>query len=65
MERLGKWLGKKKPGRSSRVTRSAAAPSTTRVSYNEDIIPVEMLDVLPTKAMALPCDDSMENASIK
>src|SRR4051812_21219931 len=65
MERLGKWLGKKKPERSSRVTRSAAAPSTTRASYNEDIIPVEMLDVLPAKAMLFPCDDFMENAGIK
>ena len=46
MEKLGKWLGKKKPERSSRVTRSAAAPSVTRASYNEDIIPVEMLDML-------------------
>src|ERR1041385_6748311 len=65
MEKLGKWLGKKKPERSSRVTRSAASPSTTRASYNEHIIPVEMLDVLPAKAMAFPCDDFMENAGIK
>src|SRR3954467_7875160 len=65
MEKLGKWLGKKKPKRSSHVTRSAAAPSTTRASYNEDIIPVEMLDVLPAKAMAFACDDFMENAGIK
>src|SRR4051812_7132654 len=65
MEKLGTWLGKKKPERSSRVTRSAAAPSVTRASYNEDIIPLEMLDVLPAKAMAFPCDDFMENADIK
>ena len=65
MEKLGKWLGKKKPERSSRVTRSAAAPSVTRASYNEDIVPVEMLDVLPAKAMAFPCDEFMENAGIK
>src|SRR4051812_37726111 len=65
IKRLGKWLGKKKPERSSRVTRSAAAPSDTRTSYNEDIIPVEMLDVLPAKSMAYPCDDFMENAGIK
>ena len=63
MEKLGRWLGKKKPEHSSRVTRSAAAPSVTRASYN--IIPVEMLDVLPAKAMAFPCDDFMENAGIK
>src|SRR3954462_1681308 len=65
MEKLGKWLGKKKPARSSHGTHSAASPSTTRASYNEDIIPVEMLDVLPAKAMAFPCDDFMENADIK
>ena len=65
MEKLGRWLGKKKPERSSRVTRSAAAPSSTRASYNEDIVPVELLDVLPAKAMAFPCDDFMENAGIK
>src|SRR3954468_24829849 len=65
MERLGKWLGKKKPERSSCVTRYAAAPSDTRASYNEDIIPVEMLDVLPAKAMAFPCDDFMGDAGIK
>ena len=64
MERLGKWLGKK-PESSSRVTRSATSPSTTRVSYNEDIVPIEMLDVSPAKAMAFPCEDFMENASIQ
>src|SRR3954465_10570849 len=65
MEILGKWLGKNKPERSSRVTRSAASPSTTRVSYNEDIIPIEMLDASPAKAMAFPCVDFMENAGIQ
>src|ERR1044072_342495 len=65
MEKLGRWLGKKKPERSSRVTRSAAAPSVMRASYNEDIVPVELLDVLPRRAMAFPCNDFMENAGIK
>src|SRR3954463_12593392 len=65
MEKLGKWLGKKKPESSSRVTRSAAAPSSTRVSYNEDIVPIEMLDASPAKAMAFPCEDFMENAGIQ
>ena len=65
MERLGKWLGKKKPESSSRVTRSATSPSTTRVSYNEDIVPIEMLDVSPAKAMAFPCEDFMEDAGIQ
>ena len=65
MERLGKWLGKKKPEHSSRVTRSAAAPTSTRASYNEEIIPVELLDVFPAKSMEFPCDDFMECAGIK
>ena len=65
MEKLGRWLGKKKPEHSSRVTRSAAAPTSTRASYNEDIIPVELLDVFPAKAMEFPCDDFMECAGIK
>src|ERR1044072_5026108 len=65
MERLGRWLGKKKAERSSFVTRSAASPSTTRVSYNEDIVPIEMLDASPAKAMAFPCKDFMENAGIQ
>src|SRR3954465_13840000 len=65
MEILGKWLGKKKPESSSRVTRSAASPSSTRVSYNEDIIPIEMLDASPAKAMAFPCEDFMEDAGIR
>src|SRR3954464_7322913 len=65
MERLGKWLGKKKPERSSRVTRSEASPSTTRVSYNEDIVPLEMLDASPARAMPFPCEDFMEDAGIR
>src|ERR1044072_6774594 len=65
MERLGRWLGKKKPECSSRVTRSAASPATTRVSYNEDIVPIELLDVSPAKAMAFPCKDFMEDAGIQ
>src|ERR1043165_2833649 len=65
MEKLGRWLGKKKPENSSRVTRSAAAPTSTRASYNEYIIPVELLDVFPAKPMEFPCDDFMECAGIK
>src|ERR1041384_2299263 len=65
MERLGKWLGKKKPESSSRVTRSAASPSTTRGSYNEDVIAIEMLDTSPAKAMTFPCEDFMEDAGIQ
>src|SRR3954462_6293394 len=65
MEKLGRWLGKKKPEHSSRVTHSAAAPTSTRASYNEDIIPVELLDVFPAKPMEFPCDDFMECVGIK
>src|SRR3954468_8563890 len=65
MDRLGRWLGKKKPERSSRVTRSTAWPSTTRVSYNEEIVPIELLDAQPAKAMAFPCRDFMADAGIQ
>ena len=65
MEKLGRWLGKKKPERSSRVTRSTASPSTTRVSYNEEIVPLELLDVPPAKAMAFPCPGFMAAAGIQ
>src|SRR4051812_33897229 len=65
MDRLGRWLGKKKPECSSCVTRSAASPSTTRVSYNEEIVPIELLDASPTKAMAFPCQYFMEDADIR
>src|ERR1041385_408344 len=65
MDRLGRWLGKNKPKRSSRVTRSTASPSTTRVIYNEEIVPLELLDASPTKAMAFPCRDFMADAGIQ
>src|SRR3954469_1971191 len=65
MDRLGRWLRKKKPERTSRVTRSTASPSTTRVSYNEEIVPLELLDVPPAKAMAFPCGDFMADAGIQ
>src|SRR4051812_19734256 len=65
MDRLGRWLGKKKPERSSRVTQSTAAPSATRVSYNEEIIPLELLDVSPAKAVAFPCRDFIADVGIQ
>src|ERR1043165_8691946 len=65
MDRLGRWLGKKKPERSSRVTRSTASPSTMRESYNEEIVPMELLDISPAKAMAFPCRDFMADAGIQ
>src|SRR4051812_16359433 len=65
MDKLGRSLGKKKPECSSRVTRSAASRSTTRVSYNVEILPIELLDTSPAKAMAFPCQDFMEDAGIR
>src|SRR4051812_48355707 len=65
MDRLGRWLGKKKPERTSRVTRSTASPTATRVSYNEEIVPLELLDVPPAKAMAFPCGNFMAADSIQ
>ena len=65
MDRLGKWLGRKKPERSSRVTWSTASPSTTRVSYNEEIVHLELLDVPSAKPMAYPSGDFMAAAGIQ
>ena len=69
MSLLGKakgWLGKKKPERSDRVTRAAASPSAARVSYNEDHVPLELLeDTSSARAMTYPCDDFLEAAGIK
>src|SRR4051812_1971546 len=65
MDRLGRWLGKKKLERTIRVTRSTASPSARRVSYNEEIVPLELLDVSPAKVMAFPCRDFMADADIQ
>src|ERR1043165_3493012 len=65
MDRLGRWLGKKKPERSSRVTWSTASPSATRESYNEEIVSMELLDIPPAKAIAFPCGDFMADAGIQ
>src|ERR1041385_1606648 len=65
MDRLGRWLGKNKPKRSSRVTWSTASPSAKRVSYNEEIVPLELLDASPAKAMAFPCRYFMADAGIQ
>src|SRR3954467_12329613 len=51
--------------RLSRVTRSKTSPSTTRVRYNEEIVPLELLDVPPAKAMAFPCSDFTADAGIQ
>ena len=64
MDRLGRWLGKKKPKHTSRVTRYVASPSAVRVSYNEEIVPLELLDIPPAKAMTFPCGDFMAAAGI-
>ena len=60
------WLEKRKPAHSDRVTRAAASSSTARVSYNEDHVPLELLeDTSPARAMTFPCDEFMEAAGIK
>src|SRR3954463_12477271 len=66
MSLLGRWLGKKKPERTDRVTRSSTSPSAARVSYNEEIVPLELLEeTSPARAMTFPCPTFMEAASIQ
>src|SRR3954463_5989759 len=60
------WLGNKRPERSDRVTRAAASPSAARVSYNENHVPLELLeDTIPACEMMYPCNDFLEAAGIK
>ena len=60
------WLEKKRPTHSDRVTRAAASPSTARVSYNEDHVPLELLeDTSPARTMMFPCDEFLAAAGIK
>ena len=60
MNKLGRWLGKKKTERTDRVTRSANSPSAARVSYNEEIVPLELLEeTSPARAMTFPCPTFM------
>jgi len=66
MSLLGKWLGKKKPERTDRVTRASASSSTARVSYNEDHVPLELLEeTSPARAMSFPSEAFLEAAGIK
>src|ERR1041385_6240800 len=69
MSLLGKakgWLGKKKPERTDRVTRAAASSSAARVRYNEDHVPLELLeDTSPARAMTYPREVFLEAAGIK
>src|ERR1041385_1980747 len=60
------WLGKKKPEHTDRVTRAAASSSAARVSYNEDVVLMELLeDTKPKWEMTFPCNDFLEAAGIK
>src|ERR1041385_6200163 len=60
------WLGKKNPEHTDRVTRVAASSSATRVSYNEDVVPLELQeDTSPARAMTFPCNDFLEATGIK
>ena len=59
------WLGKRTEP-TDRVTRAPASPSTARVSYNDDIVPPELLYEMDTvHAMTYPCSDFLTAAGIK
>ena len=60
------WLGKKKSEPTDRVTRAAASSSTARVSYNDDVVPLELLEeTSPTRSMTYPCQVFLEAVGIK
>src|SRR3954470_15763022 len=66
MNKLGMWLGKKKPEHTDRVTRSAASASAARVSYNKEIVPLELLEeTSPARAMTFPCPEFMAATGIQ
>ena len=69
MSFLGKakgWLGKRRSERTDRVTRAATSPSNARVSYNEEVVPLELLEeTSPARAMTFPCEVFPEAAGIK
>ena len=49
------WLGKKRYEPTDIVTRAPASSSTARVSYNDDVVPLELLEEMsPTRAMTYP-----------
>ncbi|KAE8767079.1 hypothetical protein D1007_61603 [Hordeum vulgare] len=61
-----RWLGKKRPEPTDRLTIVAASPSTVRTSYNDDIAPPELLhDTDTTHAMTYPCSEFLAAAGIK
>src|ERR1041385_6929949 len=60
------WLGKKNPEHADRVTRASASSSAARVSYNEDVVPLELLeDTIPARAMMFLCNNFLEATGIK
>ena len=60
------WLGKKRPEPTDRLTRVAASSSTVRTSYNDDIVPPELLhETDTTRAMTYPCSEFLAAAGIK
>ena len=69
MSLLGKakgWLGKKRSEPTGRVTIAVASSSTTRVSNNDDVVPLELLEeTSPTRALTYPCQVFLEAAGIK
>src|SRR4051812_15995313 len=66
MSLLGRWLRKKKPEHTNRVTRASTSPSTARVSYNEEVVPLELLEeTSPALAMTFLCPAFLEAAAIQ
>ncbi|KAE8813564.1 hypothetical protein D1007_09267 [Hordeum vulgare] len=56
----------KRPEPTDRLTRVAVSPSTVRTSYNDDIVPSELLHEMDTtRAMTYPCSEFLAAACIK
>src|SRR3954469_21522651 len=60
------WLGKKKSEPTNIVTRATTSSSTARVSYNDDVVPPELLEETnTTRTMTYPCQDFLTAVGIK
>ena len=60
------WFAGKQPKPTDRVTRAAASSSSARVSYNDDIVPPELLyETDSVHAMTYPCSEFLTAAGIK
>ena len=55
-----------RPEPTYKVTRATASPSTARASYNEEVVPLELLEeTSPTRAMTFSCEAFLQAAGIK